>query len=257
MWDGKAYDVFQKDYQFRAGSYLVQKLENFCSLLNKSILDLGCGSGDLTSLIAEKSKQPVIAVDADESMLSVLREKYPSSSIETIFADIPNWLAIQEKNFDIIFSNATFHWFGSHDSMLSILKTCYKNLSSNGLLAVRFSLKENGLEIKQYLAEKISEFFGDSDFPFITQSKLDYSEFCSQLNHCGFDLLYKEELKFIPFKDPDKGFQFMIQSQPIRGYFTKQRFIEFEQYLKNCWQDQKAEMKSHHAVVIASKSMGS
>ncbi len=256
MWNGKSYDVFQKEYQFKSGCYLIQKLESIESLTNKSVLDLGCGSGNLTNLIAEKSKQTVTALDADESMLNVLKEKYTSSNIDTICTDIPNWLAIQERDFDIIFSNATFHWFGSHDSILSVLSDCHKNLSSNGILAVRFSLKENGLEIKQYLAEKISAFIGDSDFPFITQSELNYSEFCSQLTSCRFKILHEEELRFIPFSDSDKDFQFMIHSQPIHGYFIEQQFIEFEQYLKQCWQHQKIKMNSHHAMVIASKSMG-
>ncbi len=29
MWDKESYDVFQKEYQFKSGCYLLEKLESF------------------------------------------------------------------------------------------------------------------------------------------------------------------------------------------------------------------------------------
>lgn len=253
MWDGKSYDIFQEEYQFKSGCYLIEKLEKIESLIGKSVLDLGCGNGQLTNQLAKKTKQIVTAIDSDKSMLAVLNDKYSSLKINSICSDIPNWLTTQQNNFDVIFSNATFHWFGSQESMSQILIDCHKNLSADGILAVRFSLKDNAYELKRYLAKRISEFLGNPNFLFIKQSELEYSGFSNQLTNSGFKTIYGKEIRFTPFSDPNLDFSFMINSQPIRGYFSDQSFIEFEQYLKKCWQQNKVKLRSHHAILIASK----
>ncbi len=256
MWNGKSYDAFQNEYQFKSGCYLIEKLESIEPLTTKSVLDLGCGNGKLTSLLAEKTNRTVIAIDSDPSMLAVLREKYSSSHIESVCDDIPGWLSHQENDFDVVFSNATFHWFGSHDSMNQILRDCYRNLSVNGILAVRFSLKENAFAIKQYLAEKMAEFLGNEKFSALLQSELDYTVFSGQVADCGFEIAYGEELRYTPFDDSEQDFQFMMKSQPIHGYFSAQKLGEFEAYLEKCWQHRQVKLRSHHAVIIASKVKG-
>ncbi len=253
MWNGKSYDEFQESYQFKSGVYLIDQLESIVSLKNKSVIDLGCGNGKLTDLLRQKTGSSIIAVDVDASMLEVLKEKYSSSDNEVICVDIPKWLATQNRAVDIIFSNATFHWFGSHQAMEEILKDCHKNLSHKGILAIRFSLRENALELKQFLEEKLVQYLGKKEKTYLKQSELEHIKFLEQLKTCGFKLKYLEEIRYTPFTDPEMDFQFMLKSQPIHKYFTNQSYQEFKQYLQNSWGKHQIKLKSHHGVYIAQK----
>lgn len=69
------------------------------------ILDLGCGSGQLTAKIGEFLEE-VIGMDKSEEMIADAKSKYPNIKIKVGDAENFNF----DKNFDAIFSNATLHW---------------------------------------------------------------------------------------------------------------------------------------------------
>ncbi len=186
-------------------------------------------------------------------MLNIFKRKYSAPNIKIIKDDIPNWLSTNHHQFDIIYSNATFHWFGTHICLLSILKNCHKNLFSNGFLALRFSLKDNARELKKFLEIKLIEFLGHKESTYLYYSALDYNISIDQLLECGFHIHESEELKFEPFNDRDMDLQFLLNSQPIHEYFLDAAFNEFKKYLQDCWQKEKVKLQSHHIVVIASK----
>jgi len=88
------------------------------------VLDAGCGSGRVTSMLIERLPEGrVIAVDASASMGeqvgSVLR-----SQDEAMVADL---LALElEEPVDVVFSSAVFHWILDHEALFRSLRGALK-----------------------------------------------------------------------------------------------------------------------------------
>lgn len=69
------------------------------------ILDLGCGTGQLTQEIAALGAI-AIGIDKSPTMVEQARKNYPNLRFEV--ADATNFHF--EESFDAVFSNATLHW---------------------------------------------------------------------------------------------------------------------------------------------------
>ena len=101
----------------------------------QSILDLGCGTGILTAQLSNFAGT-IIGVDSSASMIAKAKEQY--ADIQFVICDA---LALPfEKQFDVVFSNAVFHWIPDHDALL---KQVHKVLKSKGLLVCEFGANGN------------------------------------------------------------------------------------------------------------------
>ena len=82
------------------------------------VLDLGCGTGTLTALIAD-SGADVVGIDAAASMVEQARERYPDLAFAV--ADAREYEP--DGTFDAVFSNAALHWIPDedHDAVLSMV----------------------------------------------------------------------------------------------------------------------------------------
>jgi trans-aconitate 2-methyltransferase len=97
----------------------------------RSICDLGCGTGSMTRVLAERwPRAHVCGVDASASMLAKARQSAPS--IEWIEGDLAKWTP--ERPMDVIYSNAALHWLGDHEPLLQQLMSF---LGTDGVLAVQ------------------------------------------------------------------------------------------------------------------------
>lgn len=85
------------------------------------ILDVGCGTGQLTSEIA-KSGAEVVGVDQSVEMIAAARENYPELQFET--ADIATIQYSEE--FDAVFSNAALHWVRNQEAALTAIARALK-----------------------------------------------------------------------------------------------------------------------------------
>lgn len=101
-WSAELYDGAHR-FVSRYGESLVAWL---APQPNERILDLGCGTGDLTARLA-RSGADVVGVDASEAMLVQARTKFPSLAF--VHGDA---IALPDLGvpFDAVFSNAVFHW---------------------------------------------------------------------------------------------------------------------------------------------------
>jgi len=85
------------------------------------ILDLGCGSGQLTAKIAETGAS-VIGLDFSSDMITQARANYPG--IEFVQGDASDFHCGEQ--FDAVFSNAALHWVKNQEgvarSVSSVLK---------------------------------------------------------------------------------------------------------------------------------------
>ncbi len=105
------------------------------------ILDAGCGSGRLTAhLLRMFPHSQVVALDRSEEMLKQATRALGrfSSRLRLVQGDLLT--ANPGDNFDLIFSNATFHWIRDHSRLFDNLHSW---LASGGRLVAQCGGKGN------------------------------------------------------------------------------------------------------------------
>jgi trans-aconitate 2-methyltransferase len=81
-----------------------------------SIVDLGCGPGNSTEVIAARFPGAAITgLDSSSAMIATARTKHPDWNWET--GEIAEWASGSER-FDLLFSNAALQWVGDHARVL-------------------------------------------------------------------------------------------------------------------------------------------
>jgi len=117
---------------------------------NQSILDLGCGTGTLTAQLSNFA-DTIIGVDSSASMIAKAKEQYANIQFEVYDAlTLPF-----EKQFDVVFSNAVFHWIADHNALL---KQVHKSLKPNGLLICEFGANGNIATIENAFISACQDF---------------------------------------------------------------------------------------------------
>lgn len=96
-----------------------------------SVLDLGCGPGNVTALLHQRWPQALLTgVDRSAEMLARAAADYPE--IAWLQADLARWRL--PSGTDLIYSNAVLHWLDDHPSLFPRL---VDSLAPGGVLAVQ------------------------------------------------------------------------------------------------------------------------
>lgn len=113
-------------------------LKNVCK--NKIILDIACGDGSGSAILASFEPQKVIAVDLNVQLINDAKETYQHENLEFFVANGEeiDRLFVDQK-FDIIISNQTIEHLGDTKKFLTGLKNC---LAANGILIISCSHHE-------------------------------------------------------------------------------------------------------------------
>lgn len=101
-WDAGAYD---RDFAFVA-AYGVELLDWLQPQPGESIIDLGCGTGELTARIVAAGSS-VIGLDADPAMIDAAKERLGDTA-ELRVADAHDFSV--DEPVDAVVSNAALHW---------------------------------------------------------------------------------------------------------------------------------------------------
>lgn len=110
-WNSEQYSKFEKE-RFRPAEDLINRINGSPS----SVLDLGCGPGNVTKHLAKRfPSAKILGVDSSENMLSTAKNAYPE--IEFSKKVIPDDLSTLGR-FGLIFSNACLHWIPDHETIL-------------------------------------------------------------------------------------------------------------------------------------------
>ncbi len=100
----------------------------------ESIFDLGCGTGNVTRIVAERwPSARVYGLDNSPQMLQQAQEH--TDSIRWIKAEIEDWSPDERP--DLIFSNAALHWVERHENLIPRLA---RYVNRGGYLAVQMPL---------------------------------------------------------------------------------------------------------------------
>ena len=95
------------------------------------ILEIGCGTGYLTSLLRQANGEArLVALDLDAALVDTARRRLgPAAGVAWLVADGETPL---RGEYDLIIANATFQWFTRPEETLAAF---YRNLAPGGVLA--------------------------------------------------------------------------------------------------------------------------
>lgn len=134
MWSPEQYERFKAERH--------QPFVDLLSLIERRpqmrIVDLGCGTGELTrELHAELEARETLGIDDSETMLLKAGSfggemlHFEKNSIEAFITDEP---------YDLVFSNAAFHWVPNHEQLFVRLTNF---LASDGQLAIQMPANDD------------------------------------------------------------------------------------------------------------------
>ncbi|MBD2530896.1 methyltransferase domain-containing protein [Nostoc flagelliforme FACHB-838] len=176
-WDTSLYED-KHAFVWRYGEDLLQLLN---PQPGESILDIGCGTGQLTEKIAQSGAE-VMGVDQASTMIEKARQNYPHIRFD--IADAGNFQV--DKPLDVVFSNAVLHWVKEADSAIASI---HQSLKPGGRFVAEFGGKgnvkaiatalERALEAINISAQALNPWY----FPSI-------GEYATLLEHQGFDVIY-------------------------------------------------------------------
>lgn len=133
-------DLYENKHDFIA-EYGRDLLSHVPENPSQSILDLGCGTGMLTHALLEKSSS-VVGLDASPEMIGKARQLYPGMDFRVLDACRMPW----NNWFDLVFSNAAFHWIPDQEKLL---KAVFRILKPQGKLICEFGAHHNILRIRE------------------------------------------------------------------------------------------------------------
>lgn len=102
---------------------------------NKTVLDIACGEGYGTTMLAKKAKS-VIGVDLSQNTIEKAREKYENKKsipIQFIHSDVIAYFKQNKQKFDVIVTYETIEHIEEFEMFLTLAKMCLK---PEGLLIV-------------------------------------------------------------------------------------------------------------------------
>jgi trans-aconitate 2-methyltransferase len=140
MWDVTQYEQFGSE-RSRPFFDLVGQIPFRESKNARSVVDLGCGTGELTaSLLLRSPHAHILGIDSSREMLKKAeavdqthRERRGSTGkLEFQLSDIADWKPAEPV--DVVVSNAALHWLPDHEELMPRLASY---LSPRGVLAVQ------------------------------------------------------------------------------------------------------------------------
>ena len=116
---------------------------------NEQILDLGCGTGELTQQISA-SGACAIGIDSSAELIATAEQRFPNVEFRrqdaTQLSDI--------ERYDALFSNAVLHWIKDQDTLT---RTMFQVLKPGGRLVAEFGGQGNVQTIVSALRETLQQ----------------------------------------------------------------------------------------------------
>jgi len=167
------------DFVFKYGEDLVDLL---APKAHETILDLGCGTGYLTHLIAQSGAK-VIGIDSSAEMIGKAKNTYDNLDFSVLSATDFNF----QNSLDAVFSNAVLHWILDKEA---VLKCVAVSLKTGG----RFVAEFGGLNNVSNIVNALRKVLQVHNYPEKANLEIWYfpslGEYCSLLEKHGFVVNY-------------------------------------------------------------------
>lgn len=149
-WDAKLYND-KHSYVWKSADRLIEAL---AARPGETILDLGCGTGHLTSYLASTGAT-LLGFDSSAEMIAEAGQQYPGIAFELGDARKLPWT----NRFDAVFSNAALHWIREADQ---VARGVARALKPGGRFVAEFGGKGNLKLIVAALQEALQAMTGSS-----------------------------------------------------------------------------------------------
>ncbi|MCV9933326.1 methyltransferase domain-containing protein [Flavobacterium sp. LS1R47] len=117
---------------------------------NMKVIDLGCGTGELTNMLSEKLTNPSVkGIDSSKEMLEKAKE---FTSIQFDQKTIEEQINTGEK-WDLVFANASIQWVDNHEALFPKIISL---LNPEGQLAIQMPCQNENL-LNQIVIELVQE----------------------------------------------------------------------------------------------------
>jgi ubiquinone/menaquinone biosynthesis C-methylase UbiE len=112
------------------------------------ILDLGCGTGRFSELLAQRIGSQVIGIDPSERMLQQARRKPNSGNIS--YCEAPaEALPLSDDRADLVFMSMVYHHLGSP---AATARECHRVLRDGGYVCLRNGTRESDFPHRHFFA---------------------------------------------------------------------------------------------------------
>ena len=173
-WNAELYDS-KHDFVFQYGESVLELLD---IKPGERILDLGCGTGHLTSEIKNHGAD-VTGIDASADMIAKAKESYPDVTFKVTDAADFHF----DEPFDAVFSNAVLHWVHKVDEAI---KCVYDSLKTGGRFVAEMGGKGNNAHIMAATQQVLEK----HRYPQLANKKPWYfpslGEYTTKLENAGF-----------------------------------------------------------------------
>jgi SAM-dependent methyltransferase len=200
------YDALYRNKDYKSEVDFITNLIRKFAPEAKTILNIGCGTGQHDVYLAEKGFL-VTGVDRSEQMIEIARDKNKSQNCQFLVGDGVN-LNLNQK-FDVVIS--LFHVLSyqtSNEDTISFLKTANNNLKFNGISIIDYWYGPAVLNLKP---EKRTKTFSTNDIS-VTRYANTTIDYVSNVATVGFDI----EIKNNSLNTVQK----LHEKHPMRYFFS-------------------------------------
>jgi trans-aconitate methyltransferase len=175
-WDTELYEA-KHNFVWKFGAGVVELLD---PKSGERILDLGCGTGQLTAKIAESGAQ-VTGLDASPEMIGQARQNFPDLTFV-----LGNGTEMPFRSeFDAVFSNAALHWMTDAEGVAGRIALA---LRPGGRLVVEFGGKGNIAHILNAIHTVLPHFNDGAAIPASRTYFPSIAEYGSLLEAAGLEV---------------------------------------------------------------------
>jgi trans-aconitate 2-methyltransferase len=174
-WDAELYEA-RHGFVWELGAGLVDLL---APQSGERILDLGCGPGQLTNVIAGRGAA-VVGLDSSPAMIGQARQNFPELSFILEDAAAMEF----DEPFDAVFSNAALHWMLDSEA---VARAIARVLRRGGRFVAELGGKGNIRTIIAAIEDTVARYAGGAASPSRTYFPA-LGEYAALLEGCGLEV---------------------------------------------------------------------
>ncbi len=175
----------------------------------KQVIELGCGTGYGSSILAQAGAKKVIALDISADAISYAKKHFPHKNVEYTVGSAEK-TALLQKSADVVISFETIEHLANPDKFIA---EAIRLLKDNGTCIIstpnaQTSFGDNPYHLKEFTAQELDILLTKfSNRKYFGQRRVTYP----------LVMLYKKLLPFIPFS----GIRMLLRFRPWENYTIK------------------------------------